>query len=123
VQGVRAVAFQPAVPDPVATVSLSTAAEWAEAMDALARERAGRTPDLFPIALGVDHPGAMNEWLTEDALDSVMNEIPRIGQAFMAQGQSPGEAAQNAVASVIATHSQMYLELGLWLAQTGRVKL
>jgi hypothetical protein len=104
-------------------VSLSTAAEWAEAVDTLARERAGRTPDLFPIALGIDHVDAMVDWLTEDAVDSVANAIPRLGQEFIAAGQTPSEAVQNAVASVLTTHSQMYLELGLWLAQTGRVKL
>jgi hypothetical protein len=104
-------------------VSLSTAAEWAEAMDALARERAGRSPDLFPIALGIDNPEAMADWLVEDAVDSVQNAIPTMTKALVRSGRSPGEAMQDAIASTLATHSQMYLELGLWLSQTGRVKL
>lgn len=104
-------------------MTLSTAAEWAEAADALARERAGRGPDLFPIALGIDHPDAMHEWLVEDAVDSAGNEVPDAIRHLEDLGYSPEQAQRNAVASMIATHSQIYLELGLWLAQTGRVKL
>jgi hypothetical protein len=92
-------------------------------MDTLSRERAGRGPDKFPIALGVDHVDAMVEAIVADSVDSVENAVPGFAGALFQQGQSPGEALQNAFASVLATHSQMYLEFGLWLAQTGRVKL
>jgi hypothetical protein len=92
-------------------------------MDTLARERAGRTPDLFPIALGIDHVEAMVDWLVEDAVDSVNNAIPTMAGAMIEQGAAPQQAMRDAIGSTLATHSQMYLELGLWLAQTGRVKL
>jgi hypothetical protein len=86
-------------------MTLSTIEEWQEASDTLARERAGRTPDKFPYALGIDHPDAMKDWMALDAADSLINLIPV--QA----------------ASALATHMQMGLELGLWLAQTKRVNL
>jgi hypothetical protein len=100
-------------------VTLSTIAEWQEAADTLARERAGRTPDKFPYALGIDHPDAMKDWMALDAADSLINLIPAQALIFVGHGMDEHLAIKNA----IATHMQMGLELGLWLAQTKRVTL
>jgi hypothetical protein len=104
-------------------VTLSTIEEWQEASDTLARERAGRTPDKFPYALGIDHPDAMKDWLALDAADTLLNLIPTQAMVFVNQGMDEGLAVKNAIASALATHAQMGLELGLWLAQTKRVVL
>jgi hypothetical protein len=100
-------------------MTLSTIEEWQEASDTLARERAGRTPDKFPYALGIDHP----DWMALDAADSLINLIPVQAATFVAQGMDESLAVKNALASALATHMQMGLELGLWLAQTKRVNL
>jgi hypothetical protein len=104
-------------------MTLSTIEEWQEASDTLARERAGRTPDKFPYALGIDHPDAMKDWMALDAADSLINLIPVQAATFVAQGMDESLAVKNALASALATHMRMGLELGLWLAQTRRVRL
>jgi hypothetical protein len=104
-------------------VTLSTIAEWQEAADTLARERAGRTPDKFPYALGIDHPDAMKDWMALDAADSLINLIPAQALIFVGHGMDEHLAIKNAIASALATHRQRGLELGLWLAQTKRVTL
>jgi hypothetical protein len=104
-------------------VTLSTIEEWQEASDTLARMRAGRTPDKFPYALGIDHPDAMKDWMALDAADSLINLVPAQAMIFVGQGMDESLAVKNALASALATHMQMGLELGLWLAQTGRVRL
>jgi hypothetical protein len=104
-------------------MTLSTIEEWQEASDTLARERAGRTPDKVPYALGIDHPDAMKDWMALDAADSLINLIPVQAATFVAQGMDESLAVKNALASALATHMQMGLELGLWLAQTKRVNL
>jgi hypothetical protein len=107
----------------VVRVTLSTIEEWQEASDTLARMRAGRTPDKFPYALGIDHPDAMKDWLALDAADTLLNLLPTQAMVFVNQGMDESLAVKNAIASALATHAQMGLELGLWLAQTKRVVL
>jgi hypothetical protein len=65
---------------------LSTIEEWQEASDTLARERAGRTPDKFPYALGIDHPDAMKDWLALDAADTLLTLLPTQAMVFVNQG-------------------------------------
>jgi hypothetical protein len=94
--------------------ALDTPQLWDEAAQALARERAGRSPELFPHALGVD-PDALRQWAAEDAVDTLMRLFGYRGEAARV------EVPVQEFASALATHTQIGVELGLWLAQTGRV--
>jgi hypothetical protein len=87
---------------------------------ALLRETYGADPHRFPIWLGVDDPEGLIDYISRDAVDSI-----RIGyRAVRAQMESEKffNAEESACATVVANTALLYLELGLWLAQTGRVK-
>jgi hypothetical protein len=90
----------------------ATKREWREAFEALAVWRAGRGPEAFPHALGID-PGPLADWAAEDAVDSlgmIVREVTENGTEMPA-----------AIAAALATQTQIGIEMGLWLAQTGRV--
>lgn len=92
----------------------TTVRDWEEVAETLALERAGRSPDLFPHALGVE-PEPLIEWCAQDAHDSlVLAEVIAVQR---------GRTLVEVLVAMLATHSQIGVELGLWLAQTGRVKL
>lgn len=87
--------------------------DWQEASETLAAERAGRGPEHFPHALGID-PDGMRQWCLEDAVDTLTTVL----------GATPTGVARlpiEDVAGALATHTQIGIELGLWLAQNGRV--
>jgi hypothetical protein len=98
--------------------------DWAQAAEDLARERGayGNDPARFPIVLGIADVEALAAWVTSDALDTTMEHFPGLVVAGVEQGLDDSDAVRTAVATMLATHTQMGIELGLWLAQTGRVK-
>lgn len=50
---------------------VSSTSVWKDAVETLARERAGRTPLLFPHALGI-HPQGFRDWAADDAVDTLV---------------------------------------------------
>lgn len=90
-----------------------TKEQWGELADELAAFRAGRGPESFSHVFGVE-PGALCEWCAEDAVDTMNTVIPAAVQA--------GEPVDQAVAAALATHTQIGIELGLFLVSTGRVQ-
>jgi hypothetical protein len=91
----------------------ATREEWAAAAKTLAEFRNGRDPEAFPHVFGID-PGPLREWCAADAMDSMTTVVP----AQIAQGMPVGAA----VAAMLATHTQIGIELGLHLVMTGRVQ-
>jgi hypothetical protein len=93
--------------------ALAKPEDWQAAADALAAERAGRSPELFPHSLGVD-PEALRTWAADDAVDT---RATILGVRDGGVARLPAEV----VGSALATHTQIGIEIGLWLAQTGQV--
>jgi hypothetical protein len=89
----------------------ATRGEWAAAFDRLGAARGGRGPDWL-TSLGID-PEPLRAWCADDAVDTMTSVIP----AAIEAGAGPAEA----IGSALATHMQMGIEMGLWLAQTGQV--
>jgi hypothetical protein len=87
--------------------ALATKEHWDAAANALAEWRAGRAPDAFPYALGVDGP-ALTDWCTDDALDTIESQIMPLGTRVSVQ----------LIGACLAMQTQIGVELGLWLATT-----
>jgi hypothetical protein len=94
-----------------------TPQEWEDAAEALAEWRAGRGPETFLHALGVD-PQPLMDWCADDAVDT-MQTVCGVTRADYRAGSK--RIPLEMLGSVLATHAQMGLELGLWLVQQGRV--
>jgi hypothetical protein len=90
-----------------------TKQEWQDAADALAESRSSG-PEEFPRELGVD-PDSLREWAADDAADS-------LGVLLHGFGVSVAPEGSVEVASMLATHFQVGLEMGLWLVKTGQVE-
>lgn len=91
----------------------ATKDEWAEAFEQLAEWRAGRPPNTFGHALGID-PYALRSYAVEHAETA---SLPIIKETY-----SKGVPIDAALLAGLATQLFVGIEMGLWLAQTGRVK-
>lgn len=88
--------------------ALDTKEQWQAADDALDRWRAGRAPEVFGHALGVD-PGGLSAWIAADAA--------RVASAFLDADDADAEEAQILIAA-LGMQKFIGVELGLWLAST-----
>lgn len=102
-------------------MSLTTREDWREAWDTLAREREAYGIDAkrFPLLFGLSDTEGLREFLADDAAGTVIHNYREMVEDMEKIGvECPSESA---AATLLAVTAQMYLELGLWLAQTGRV--
>jgi hypothetical protein len=100
---------------------VKTKQDWQDAFEALGKERGDRGPDRFPIVLGISDPEPLNQWITEDAKDTVENLLWLMVDEAAAQGVKGRAAIESAVATLVATHTYFGIEMGLWLVQQHKV--
>jgi hypothetical protein len=86
--------------------------EWAEVAEELARFRAGRGP-VDEVGFGLD-PDALVGWAAADALDTMVNVVsPKL---------ETGDDPTAVFGAALAMHTQVGIEIGLYLVMSGRVQ-
>lgn len=95
-----------------------TAAEWQAVADQLAEHRRASAstsdPERFPAELGID-PASLRTWAADDAVDSLKILLESFGIQIPPAGSLE-------FASMLATHTQCGIEIGLWLVKMGQVQ-
>lgn len=101
----------------------TTAEEWDELTNAIATEMRPRDEatiatgeSSFAWVLGPEVARALDEWIVEDAAESLMM-IAQVG--IVEEGRSVTEA----VGSMLSAHTRIGIAYGLWLAARKGVRL
>lgn len=92
---------------------MTTATEWRDLANEAGTDRVNAVSEEdFIRMLGVDDPAALREFCEFDAQQSM---------AIIDVSVAAGLPRRATVQAMLATHMDLGVQLGLWLAQTGRL--